>query len=540
MDTQVVDTRTFFPDINPILRPDQDTDSYKASHFAQIPPGTTRMVSYIEARGFDVTKQILSPEVLSALGDLPPGYKEQVIAASTVAAPRWDHTVVFGLQIILKRWFSQRVTVEDVWKSEAWFRAHGEPFPLDGWLRIATVWNGYIPVEISALPEGSIVPLKVPLVRVINLDPEIPWITAFVETQLSRFWFPVTVATQSMQIKRDIYWFLTQTCDDPDAEIGFKLHDFGSRGVSSQESAGFGGAAHIVNFMGTDTTAGVHYAQAYYSEPTMPAFSIPAAEHSTITSWGGPDHEIEAFANMCDKYAGKGPLFAVVSDSYDIFRAVKEHWGKTLKGTVEALAEVGTTLVVRPDSGDPTKVPIQVIEMLGDAFGYTTNKKGFKVLPKYVRCIQGDGVNQRTIRMILKNLVAKGWSTENIAFGMGGALLQQVHRDTIQFAMKTCWILRNGVEVDVFKQPVTDPGKNSKRGDQAVVQTNVIDFTAVRANDPRVWKPENNALVVVWSAGTFKREYTFAEVRARAAEGFKVLFDRNGWKPEGYQLPKAA
>jgi nicotinamide phosphoribosyltransferase len=262
----------------------------------------------------------------------------------------------------------------------------------------------------------------------------------------------------------------------------------------------------------------------------MPAFSIPAAEHSTITSWGGPDHEIEAFANMCEKFRDKGPLFAVVSDSYDIFRAVKEHWGKTLKGTVEALAETNQTLVVRPDSGDPTKVPVQVVEMLGEAFGYTVNKKGFKVLPKFVRCIQGDGVNQRSIRMILKNLVAARWSTENVAFGMGGALLQQVNRDTLQFAMKTCAITRNGVEVDVFKQPVTDPGKNSKRGDQATIQISPIDYISIKRsamNDNQV-----DAMVPVWRGGTLLVDHTFAEVRSRAVEGFRYLFNRNGWKPE--------
>jgi nicotinamide phosphoribosyltransferase len=455
--------------------------------------------------------------------------KKRLIDDATSGAPRWDHLVFFGLQMVLKRWFSQRVTVEDVERTALWCSAHGEPFPKDDWMRIAQVWDGWMPVEISALPEGSIVPLHVPLIRVVNLDPTIPWITAFIETELHRAWASITVGTGSMQCKRDIFWFLLQTCDDPDAAIGFALHDFGSRGVSSQESAGMLGAAHLVHFMGTDTTAAIHYVQAYYNELGMPGFSIPAAEHSTITSWGGPEHEAEAFANMMDKFAKPNGIFAVVSDSYDIYRAVKEIWGGALKQRVIALGDINCRLVIRPDSGDPTVVPIKVIELLGEAFGYTTNSKGFKVLPPYVRVIQGDGVNQRSIRMILKNLMMAGWSTENIAFGMGGALLQQVNRDTLQFAMKTCAITRDGIEVDVFKQPITDPGKNSKRGDQTVVQIGPIDYSVGR----RGAENSLDALVKVWGAGHLFVDHTFSEVRARAAAGFKVLFERNGWKPEG-------
>ena len=222
---------------NMILTPVEDTDSYKYSHFQQVPPGTTKMVSYIEARGFDASKNILSPEMLSALDVLGPG-KQKIIDDAVSGAPRWDHVVMFGLQIILKRWLSQQITMEKVEEMAAWCAAHGEPFPKEGWTRVVEKWNGYLPIEVSAIPEGTLVPLKVPLVRVENLDSELPWMTAFVETQISRMWYPITVATQSMQIKRDIYWFLTQTCDNPDAEIAFKLHDFGARGVSSQESAG--------------------------------------------------------------------------------------------------------------------------------------------------------------------------------------------------------------------------------------------------------------------------------------------------------------
>lgn len=514
----------FYPEENPILGPMLDNDSYKDSHHLQIPPGTTEMVSYIEARGYDPARKIISPEIKSVLDRvLNPDLRNMILNEALQNAPRWDHTMFFGPQMILKRWFSQRVTRLMVKDAARWHSYHGEPFPEADWIRVVERHGGYVPVRVDALPEGTVSPLKIPLVRVISTDPELAYMAARVETALHRVWYPTTVPTQDLHIKLDLYQSLMETSDFPDAVIPFMLHDFGSRGVSSQESAGIGGASHLLNFMGTDTTAGIHYAQAYYNEFAMPGFSIPAAEHSTITSWGGPANEHEAFGNMIDKFGKPNGIFAVVSDSYDIYNAVQNLWGGMLKSRVEGLGKINCRLVVRPDSGDPTVVPIRVIESLGACFGYTVNSKGYKVLPSYVRAIQGDGVNQRSIRMILSNLKAAGWSTENLAFGMGGAMLQQVDRDTLQFAMKTCSIRRNGEIVDVFKQPKTDPGKNSKRGDQAVIRSGPIDFQSIRRDQLGT---QRDALRPIWYAGDLLVDESFGKVRERAQEGFKALYEK--------------
>ena len=157
--------------------------------------------------------------------------------------------------------------------------------------------------------------------------------------------------------------------------LPFRLHDFGARGTTSFEQAGIGGLAHLVNFMGTDTVSGLVFARRHYHEK-MAGYSIPAAEHSTMTSWG-EEHEVDAYRNMIRQFGGPGKLVAVVSDSYDLYRAVREIWGKTLKSEVLAM---GGTLIVRPDSGDPTVVPIDAIDMLGESYGYTVNSKGYRVL----------------------------------------------------------------------------------------------------------------------------------------------------------------
>jgi nicotinamide phosphoribosyltransferase len=199
------------------------------------------------------------------------------------------------------------------------------------------------------------------------------WLPSYLETLLLRLWYPVTVPTISWHVKRTIREFLLKTSDDPEGQIPFKLHDFGARGVSSTESAGIGGLAHLVNFLGTDTVAALLAGRAWYGE-AMPGFSIPAAEHSTITSWGRA-HEADAFRNMLRQFARPGALVAVVSDSYDIYQAIREHWGRTLRDEV---IRSGATLVVRPDSGDPVEVVHQSLSLLDEAFGSTLNGRGYK------------------------------------------------------------------------------------------------------------------------------------------------------------------
>jgi nicotinamide phosphoribosyltransferase len=412
-----------------------DTDSYKSSQWLQYPPGTVRMTSYLESRG-----------------------------------GLYNQTVWFGLQILLEK-LARGVTKADVDEAEAFFKAHGEPFNKEGWMDIVDRLGGKLPVVIRALDEGMVVPTSIPLMTVESTDEKAYWVVGWLETMLVRLWYPVTVATQSWHIKQVIKAFLKETADDLSG-LPFKLHDFGARGVSSEESASIGGAAHLVNFMGSDTVAGVVLANRVYKDP-MAAFSIPASEHSTITSWTKAK-EVEAYRNMLTQFGGKFPIFACVSDSYDIFAAAEDLWGGTLKDEV---VKCGSTVVIRPDSGDPVFVVNTLLHRLERKFGSKLNSKGFRVLNN-VRVIQGDGVNEETIKAVLKSAKLSGFSADNIAFGMGGALLQQVNRDTQRFAYKCSqisiaseWAL-NGAgagmrmfqDVDVFKDPVTDPGKRSKAG----------------------------------------------------------------------------
>lgn len=352
-------------------------------------------------------------------------------------------------------------------------------------------------------------PTRNVLATIENTDPECFWLTTWLETALLRaIWYPTTVATQSWTIKRVILDYLEKTGDP--TLIDFKLHDFGARGVSSLESAGIGGAAHLVNFMGTDTISSILYAREYYNAG-IAGFSIPAAEHSTITSWGR-DGEVDAYRNMLTQFAKPGSIVAVVSDSYDIFNAASNLWGEALR---QKVIDSGATVVIRPDSGDPDVVCRKLVSILGEKFGYTTNAKGYKVLNN-VRLIQGDGVNEHTIRTILGGFAAYGWSADNIAFGMGGALLQQLDRDTQKFAMKCSAVMVNGEWRDVVKDPVTDPGKKSKAGRISLWKSGGEWITATA--QPTGWHDKGigefvDVLETVFVDGKLVREYTFDEVR---------------------------
>lgn len=470
--------------INRIL----DTDSYKTSHYLQYPPATERVFSYLESRGSE---------------------------------RNYRSSVFFGLQYILKEYFEDPISYDEFYEAAALVPKHMVPFNHDGWHRLISKHHGRLPLRIRAVPEGSIIPLHNVLMTVENTDREFAWLTSYFETQLMRLWYPITVATQSYYLKRLIYGYLEKTADDPANEILFKLHDFGSRGVSSAESAAIGGAAHLVNFRGTDTIIAIRMLRDYYNHE-ISAYSIPAAEHSTITSWG-KENEVEAYRNMLTQYAKPGSTLAVVSDSWDIYNAVEHIWGEALR---QEVIDSGATVVIRPDSGDPVEVVSKVVNLLADKFGTATNTKGCKVLNN-VRVIQGDGVNPESIAAILENLTGQGFSASNIAFGMGGALLQKVDRDTLKFAFKCSSIMIGGEWRDVYKDPVTDTGKRSKRGRLDLIKhddgAGGWAYETVRVDDvERDTEDRSTAMRTVFENGELypPADESLDEIRGRASREF--------------------
>ncbi len=424
-------------------------DSYKLAHFKCYPPGTKYVSSYIEARKYN-PKEI-----------------------------RPDNKVVFfGLQAFIKKYLMDSTFMpRDIELAKRVASLHGVPFNEAGWRHIFAEYDGRLPLYIEAIPEGSVVEIGTPLVQVRNTDPQVPWLTSYLETAMLRaIWYPTTVATLSYSIKRMMKRYWDESVEEANlGGLDFALHDFGARGVSSAESAGLGGMAHLLSFNGSDTVEALYDADRWYPEreigqskfaqfPTeyIAGYSVPAAEHSTITSWG-QTREADAYSNMIDQFGGEGKIYAVPIDSYDTMNAVDNIIGDFLH---DKILDKGGRFVLRPDSGNPVDIIPRILVSLGNHFGYHTNNKGYKVLNSAVRVIQGDGVNYFSIDEILDTITRYGWSAENVAFGMGGALLQKVNRDTLSFAMKC-----NAISFDtpdtwepVSKNPSTDKSKASKAG----------------------------------------------------------------------------
>lgn len=468
------------------------TDSYKTSHHLLYEKDTNYMFAYLESRTGSFFK----------------------------------HTVFFGGQVLLQQYLTHQVTKEEVEEAKEFYTKHGVPFPYEGWMKVVNVYDGYLPIRIRMPLEGSVIPITNVLMTVESLDPELYWLVTWVETFMLRgLWYPITVATLSWHCKRIILEYLIKTSDDPYGQIDFKLHDFGARGVSSGESACIGGMAHLVNFKGSDTVEGVAYANHFY-HCDMAGFSIPASEHSTIISWG-KDRETEAYDNMLNKFAKKGAILACVSDSYDLYNAVEHIWGETLR---QKVVDSGATLVIRPDSGDPKVVVVETLKLLAEKFGYKMNSKGYIVLNN-VRVIQGDGVDYETIQEICEAVMANGFSLDNLAFGMGGKMLQSgtIHRDSQRFAYKVSMV---GIEEKfrvVKKTPTTDSAKSSlggflslRKDDNGNFYTEILN--SENPEDYLNWMMNgngsvNNLLEIVYSGeGKILRDQNFEGIRKIAHE----------------------
>jgi nicotinamide phosphoribosyltransferase len=465
---------------NPIL----NTDSYKLTHWWQYPPNTRFIYSYVCSRGG--------------------GF--------------FDHAQMAGLQYVVKSNFAGRVlTSEDIEEAHKFATQHfsGNPkcFNYEGWKRLYAKYRGILPLRIKAVKEGSVVGAQNAIITVENTDPEFYWLTNWAETVLLQVWYPITVATLSRAIKQTIGEALVRTGDP--SLLGFKLHDFGFRGVSSRESAAIGGAAHLFNFLGTDNMPAIELLQQYY-RADMAGVSIPASEHSTITAWGR-NREADAYENILDNVP-EG-IVACVSDSYDIYNTVRSLWGGKLRNKV---MQRNGTLVIRPDSGEAVTVLEQIFNIAADKFGFAVNRKGWKVISPQVRFIQGDGVNYHTIQNMISQLTRKGWSMDNWSFGMGGALLQQLNRDTLRFALKCSAIDIDGQWHDVYKQPVTDPDKDSRAGRFVLLKEGQEFVTVKRETGGSL---EGDQLETVLEDGVLRREQTLDEIRAIAAS--YDIYERN-------------
>ena len=385
---------------------------------------------------------------------------------------------------------------------------------------------GYLPLSIKSLPEGTLCPLRVPMLTIENTNPKFFWLTNFLETLIScELWQSCTSATIAYQYRKLVEGYAKETGGDL-GFLDYQCHDFSFRGLSSVNSAINSGLGHLISFCGTDTMPAILAAEEYYNsniEKEMIGTSVNATEHSVMTA-GGSD-EKETFLRLLTEVHPKG-ILSVVSDTWDFWNIV----GNVLPQIKDVIVAREGKLVIRPDSGDPVKIVCGdlssdndiirggLIESLWNTFGGTINDKGYKVLDGHIGAIYGDSITLKRASDICKNLQEKGFCSTNIVFGIGSFTYQFNTRDTFGFAMKATSVTINGEEKAIWKAPKTDDGtKNSKRGRVAVIKNNlnkIVCLDGLTKND----NIEGNLLVEIFKDGKLLVDESFSTIRNRLKE----------------------
>lgn len=385
---------------------------------------------------------------------------------------------------------------------------------------------GYLPLLIKALPEGSIVPMRTPVMTVQNTDKRFFWLTNFIETMMSaECWKMPTSATMANEARKILDKAAMETVGNTDF-VGFQGHDFSMRGMSGIFDAETSGIGHLMSFVGTDTIPAILGAEKYYNanvEKELVGCSIPAAEHATVCA-NGMD-EVKTIDRFISEVYPEG-FVSFVSDTWDFWNVV----GSVLPQLKDKIMARNGKLVIRPDSGDPVKIICGdesaenkwakqgLVASLWEIFGGTETAKGYKLLDSHIGAIYGDSITLDRMRQISAGLKAKGFASINCVYGIGSYTYQFATRDTFGFAMKATLVVVNGDERMIYKDPKTDNGtKKSQRGAVAVFKNadgkiSFVDGLTLSANS------EYNLLTKVFEDGNVINKQSLGTIRARLTE----------------------
>ena len=483
--------------MNPLLL----TDGYKTGHHQQYPKGTTLVYSNFTPR-------------------------------SNKYAPKGcDQVVSFGQQMVMKQ-------IHEAFEKEFFHQPKehvcGEmKRELSMYLNtdydvshFEALWDlQYLPITVKALPEGTLVPIKVPVLTIYNTHPDFYWVTNYLETILSNLlWKPMTSATIAHQYRK----VLTKWQEKTDAEkswfIDWQGHDFSMRGMDSIEAVISSGVAHLTSFMGSDSLPAIYGARKYYGAEGPVAGSVNATEHSVMCA-GGKEDEVETFRRLLETYPTG--ILSVVSDTWDLWKVCTEHV-VTLR---EEIMTRDGKLVIRPDSGDPVDILCGletsmlheysledpqykgVIELLWDVFGGTVNEQGYKVLDPHIGAIYGDSITIDRADEICARLEAKGFASTNVVLGIGSFTYQYNTRDTFGFAMKATYVEVNGEAREIFKDPITDDG--TKKSATGLLSVHNGDGSYVLIDRTNWLGEDSGDLQVIYHNGQFKNTTTLDEIRKR-------------------------
>ena len=493
--------------MNPLLL----TDGYKTGHHQQYPKGTTLVYSNFTPR-------------------------------SNKYAPKGcDQVVSFGQQMIMRQ-------IHDAFQNEFFLKPKAEVCgemkrELSMYLNtdydvshFEALWDlGYLPIEVKAITEGTLVPIKVPVLTIRNTHPNFYWVTNYLETIISNLlWKPMTSATIAHQYRKVLTGWMEKTDAERAWFVDWQGHDFSMRGMDSVDAVIASGLGHLTSFSGTDSLPAIHGARKYYGATEFVGGSVNATEHSVMCA-GGKEDEVETFRRLLQTYPTG--ILSVVSDTWDLWRVCTEHV-VTLK---DEIMNRDGKLVIRPDSGDPVDILCGmegelyihegnyrispsgnkssqaekkgVIELLWDVFGGTINEQGYKVLDPHIGAIYGDSITIARADEICRRLEAKGFASTNVVLGIGSFTYQYNTRDTFGFAMKATYVEVDGVGREIFKDPITDDGTKKSATGLLSVQNHDGKYVLV---DRCTWEDEaEGCLETIYQDGAFFNQTTLAEIQAR-------------------------
>lgn len=450
--------------------------------------------------------------------------------------PRTDKVVVFGIQSFIKKYlinyFNEHFFKRDKEEVVAEYKrlikyALGVENPDAS--HIEELHDlGYLPVKIKALREGSLAPIRVPVMTVENTNPKFFWLTNYLETLIStEIWQPMTSATISYEYRKLLDEYAIKTTGSTDG-VDYQAHDFSMRGMSSLETATTSSAGHMLSFTGCETIPAIFYLEEYYNanvENELVGTGIPATEHSVMSASTDSDNrdEYEAFKRLITEVYPNG-FVSIVSDTYDFWRNV----GEVLPRLKDAIMARDGRVVIRPDSGDPVKIIVGdenaatelerkgLIESLWGIFGGTVTEQGYKLLDTHIGAIYGDSITIERAEEIVKGLKKKGFASTNIVLGVGSYSFQHNTRDTFGFAMKATYAVIDGEEKMLFKDPKTDDGtKRSQRGLVEVVEyQGEIIYEDGHTRESLEMRNLNGLLEDVFVDGKLLRDESLSEIRA--------------------------
>jgi len=391
---------------------------------------------------------------------------------------------------------------------------------------------GYLPVKIKALPEGTLVPIKVPVLTIYNTHPDFYWVTNYLETIISNLlWKPMTSATIANQYRLVLDKWARKTNPSGIEFVDWQAHDFSMRGLDSIEATMSSGLGHLTSFLGTDSLPAIHGARRFYGETDFVAGSVPATEHSVMCA-GGKQDEVSTFRRLLDTYPSG--ILSVVSDTWDLWKVCTEYV-VTLK---DEIMDRDGKLVIRPDSGNPADIlcgtntlevqPYEtidenhpsykgVIELLWETFSGETNEQGYKVLDSHIGAIYGDSITLERAEEICRRLESKGFASTNVVFGVGSFTYQYNTRDTFGFAVKATYVEVDGVGREIFKDPITDDG--TKKSATGLLQVTMEDGV-YKLLDGQTWEGESDGkLQTIYKDGEFFNETTLTKIRNTVKRG---------------------